>query len=97
MPQAAIFSIAVESLKEISLTPHASSELKFLDYGAITVEFVNCLPTKFNGDIHLSFLLFIICWDILDNCKVWIEGMMVMLGVSCRLVTSIILLDWASK
>ncbi len=26
-------------------------QLKSLDYGAIIIEFVNCLPTKFNADI----------------------------------------------
>jgi len=26
-------------------------ELKSLNYNVITIEFVNCLPTKFNGDI----------------------------------------------
>ncbi len=41
----------VESLKAMSLTLYACSELKSFDYGAITMEFVNCLPTKFNGDI----------------------------------------------
>jgi hypothetical protein len=33
------------------LTPHVSFELKSLDYGVIKIEFVNCFPTKFNGDI----------------------------------------------
>jgi hypothetical protein len=35
----------------MSLTLHACFELKSLDYSAITIEFVNYLPTKFNGDI----------------------------------------------
>jgi hypothetical protein len=30
---------------------HICFELKSLDYGAIIIEFMNCLPTKFNGDI----------------------------------------------
>jgi hypothetical protein len=38
-------------MKAMSMTPHASFELKSLDYGAITIEIVNYLPTKFNGDI----------------------------------------------
>jgi hypothetical protein len=33
------------------LTLHASFELKSFDYGAITIEFMNFFPTKFNGDI----------------------------------------------
>ncbi len=37
------------------MTPHACSKLKFLDYSAIIIEFVNCLPTKFNGDILFEF------------------------------------------
>ncbi len=41
----------VDLLKAMSLTLHASYESKSLDYGAITIEFMNCLPTKFNGDI----------------------------------------------
>ncbi len=49
--QADTFSSVVDSLKAMSLTLHACSELKSLDYDAITIEFVNCLPTKFNGDI----------------------------------------------
>ncbi len=51
MPQAAPFTSVVNLLKIMSLTSHVSFELKSLDYGAITIEFVNRLPTKFNGDI----------------------------------------------
>jgi len=36
----------------------------------------------------LNFFLCVTCWDIFDNYKVWIESMMVMFGVSCKLVTS---------
>ncbi len=50
MPQVATSS-NVDLLKAMSLTPQACFELKSLDYGAIIIEFVNCLPTKFNGDI----------------------------------------------
>lgn len=39
--QAMIFSSVVESLKATSLTLHAFSKLKFLDYDAITIKFVN--------------------------------------------------------
>jgi hypothetical protein len=45
------FTSVVESLKAMSLTSHISSELKSLDYDVITIEFVNCFPTKFNGDL----------------------------------------------
>ncbi len=31
-------------------------KLKSVDYGAITIEFVNCLSTKFNGDILFELL-----------------------------------------
>ncbi len=41
----------VDLLKVMSLTPQACSELKSLEYGAIIIEFVNCLPIKFNGDV----------------------------------------------
>jgi hypothetical protein len=56
------FANVVDSLKAMSLTLHASFELKFLDYGAIIIECVNCFPTKFNGDIlfeipHVHHLL----------------------------------------
>jgi hypothetical protein len=70
MPQVVVFSNIVNSLKVISLTLHAYFELKSLDYGAITIEFANCLPTKFDGDIYLNLLLSIIHWDIIDNYKV---------------------------
>jgi hypothetical protein len=56
VPQMAAFSIIVDLLKAISLTPHACYELKSLDYEAITIEFVNCLLTKFNGDILFKLL-----------------------------------------
>jgi len=46
----ATFSNIIESLKIMSLTLHVSFELKSLDYGPITIEFMNCFPTKFNGD-----------------------------------------------
>jgi len=49
--QVATFSNTIESLKTMSLTLHASFELKSLDYGPTTIEFMNCFPTKFNGDI----------------------------------------------
>jgi hypothetical protein len=51
VPQVTPFTNVVNSLKAMSLTPHASFELKSFDYGAITIKRVNCLPTKFNGDI----------------------------------------------
>jgi hypothetical protein len=51
VPQVVAFSIVVDLLKAMSLTLHACYELKSLDYEAITIEFVNCFFTKFNGDI----------------------------------------------
>ncbi len=50
----AIFSNVVDSLKAMFLTPHTCYKLKSFDYKAITIEFVNCLPTKFYGDILLQ-------------------------------------------
>ncbi len=44
--QAITFSSVVESLKATSLTLHTFFKLKSLDYGAITIKFVNCFPTK---------------------------------------------------
>jgi hypothetical protein len=79
----------------MSLTLDICFELKSLDYGAITIEFMNCLPIKINGDI--LFELPPICHPLghLDNCKVWTKSSMVMFGVSCtRLVTSRIHLNW---
>jgi hypothetical protein len=49
--QVVTFSSVIESLKAMFLTPHARFELKSLEYGAITIELVNYLPTKFDGDI----------------------------------------------
>jgi hypothetical protein len=91
------FSSIVESLKAMSLTLHACFELKSLDYGATTIEHVNFLPTKFSGDIFLNYLLFIIHWDIQNNCKIWIKSMMVTFNASCKLVTLKIHLNWVLK
>jgi hypothetical protein len=55
VPQAAPFTIVTNLLKVMSLTPRASFELKSFDYDAITIEFVNYFPTKFNGDILFEF------------------------------------------
>ncbi len=41
----------VDLLKVMSLTLHNYSKLKYLNYNVIIIEFVNCLPIKFNGDI----------------------------------------------
>jgi len=35
----------------MSLALHTCSKLKSFDYGVITIEFMNCLPTKFNGNM----------------------------------------------
>jgi hypothetical protein len=79
------FSSIVKSLKAMSLTPHTCSKLKSFDYGAIKIEFVNCLPTKFNGDILFELRgLFTIYWDIMNNYKSMARNMMVMLGVNYR-------------
>ncbi len=51
MSQVVAFSNVVDSLKAMFLTPHTYSELKSLDYVAIIIKFVKCLPTKFNDDI----------------------------------------------
>jgi hypothetical protein len=55
VPQVVPFTSIVNLLKVMSLTPHGFLELKSLDYDAITIEFVNCFPTKFNGDILFEF------------------------------------------
>jgi hypothetical protein len=57
VPQVVSFSSIVESLKAMSLTLHRCFKLKFLDYGAIKIESMNCLPTKFNGDILFELLV----------------------------------------
>ncbi len=95
--QAIAFSNIVDSLKVMSLTPHACSKFKSLDYGAIIIEFVNRLPTKLNGDILLELLPFFFHWDNSNNCKVWTESSMFIIGVSCRPLTLRICLNWASK
>jgi len=51
VPQAAIFSIIIDLLNAMFMTMHTCFELKSLDYGAITIVFVNYFLTKFNGDI----------------------------------------------
>ncbi len=56
MPQVATFSTIVDLMKVMFLTPHAYSELKSLYYEGITIEFVNCLFIKFNGDILFKLL-----------------------------------------
>ncbi len=45
------FTSIVDSLKVMSLSSQVFSKLKSLNYNAITIEFVNYLPTKFDGDI----------------------------------------------
>jgi hypothetical protein len=44
MPQVAAFSNVVDLLNVMSLILHVYSELKSLDYEAITIEFVNVFP-----------------------------------------------------
>jgi hypothetical protein len=57
VPQVVASSNVVDLLKAMSLTLHDWSKLKSLDYGAIRIEFVNCLPITFNGDILFEFSL----------------------------------------
>ncbi len=87
------FCNIIESLKAMSLILHACFELKPLDYSAITIEFVNCLPTKFNGEILFELLPIRHPLGHFGQ----LQGMdkMVMLGASCKLVTSRICLNWA--
>jgi hypothetical protein len=51
VPQVATFFIIIDSLKAMSLPSHVYFKSKFLDYRAITIEFMNSLFLKFNGDI----------------------------------------------
>ncbi len=51
MPQVVASSNVVDLLKAMSLTLHDCFKLESLDYGAIRIEFVNCFPITFNGDI----------------------------------------------
>jgi hypothetical protein len=41
----------VDCLKTISLTTHASFELKDLNYDGFRIEIVPCIPTTFNSDV----------------------------------------------
>ncbi len=81
----------------MSLTPNTSFELKSLDYNAITIEFVNCLPTKFNGDIFFELLpmchLLGLFWQLQGMDRKY-DG-----HVWCKLQTSNIqiLVDWTSE
>ncbi len=97
LPQVATFSNIIDLLKVMFLIMHIYSDLKSLDYEAITIEFVNYLPTKSTMRNYLSFVLSIIHWDNLDNCKVWTKRLMVMFGASCKLVTLKFHLDRASE
>jgi hypothetical protein len=57
-PQVVTSLNVVDLLKAMSLTSHVCSKLKSINYGAIRIEFLNCLSTKFNGDIlfELSYI-----------------------------------------
>jgi hypothetical protein len=79
----------------MSLTSHTSFKLKSLDYCAITIEFVNYLPTKFNGDIlfelppmhhPLGHSEQLQGMDRKYDGHAW-----------CKSITSKMHLDWASK
>ncbi len=82
----------------MSLTPHVCYELKPLDYGAIIIEFVNCLPTKFNGEIlfELPPIHHPLGHSGHSEHSGQLQGMdkMVMLGASCKLLTSRICWKW---
>ncbi len=52
-------------------------------------------PQKSMVTYYLSFFMFVIYWDTPDNCKIWIKSKMVLFGVSYKLITSRIRLDWA--
>jgi len=52
--QVATFFNDIDSIKVTSLTLQAYYELKSLDYEVITIEFMDYLPTKFNGDIFFE-------------------------------------------
>jgi hypothetical protein len=51
VPQMVAFFSVTDSLKVMSLILHICFELKSLNYEVITIELVNYLPIKFNGDI----------------------------------------------
>jgi hypothetical protein len=57
--QVVVFSSVGDLLKAMFLTSHTCFELKPLDYMAITIKFVNYLPSKFNGD--MLFELPLVC------------------------------------
>jgi hypothetical protein len=96
VPQVVAFSNVFELLKAMSLTPRICFELKSLDYKAITIEFVNCFPTKSNGDILFELPLVhhpLGHFRQLQNMDIKYD--LVMFGASYKLVTSRICLDWA--
>jgi hypothetical protein len=41
----------VDYLKAMSLTAHANSKLRDLNYDSFCIEIVPCIPTTFNGDV----------------------------------------------
>ncbi len=57
VPQVTTFTSIVESSKVMSLISDTCFELKSFDYGAIIIEFVNCLPTNSMVTYSLNFLL----------------------------------------
>jgi hypothetical protein len=85
VPRTIIFSNIIKLLKAMSLTPHACSKLKPLDYNAITIEFMNCFPTKFNGEILFEF--FPIHHPLGHFGHLQGMNRMAMLGASCKLIT----------
>jgi len=51
VPQVVAFSSIVYLLKVMHLSLHSYFELKSQDYRVIIIEFMNCFPTKFDGEI----------------------------------------------
>jgi len=50
-----LFSNIVELLKAMSLTLHAHSKLKSLDYGVIKIKYMSWIHRKLDGDIFFEF------------------------------------------
>jgi hypothetical protein len=46
----------MDCLKALSVTPHSSNELRFLDYNKIKIQNVSSLPITFNDDVIFKLL-----------------------------------------
>jgi hypothetical protein len=80
----------------MSLTLHICFELNWIPLiiGSSQLSLWIVFPLKLMATYYLNFLLFVIHWGIIDNCKVWTKSSMVMFGTSCTLVTKRNCLDW---